>query len=240
MKPGEVQFVTYGKDLDVEVARTLVREESKPQAIILTRGDQVELHSLRKREVSLTLENRSGAARSVHVRLDVGSNAAITGADAVDFDLETENALAVFEVKARSKRAELLHIAEGRSRAMRLSSLDQKQLAELAAVDGLTAPQRQALVAARTIVRRNGDDLAELEAINRTRAEKEKDIERLRKHLGALGGEGGRAPRDNPFVQRLVKAEDEVERLQERTRQLEKERQGWAEQLRETLKPFAR
>jgi hypothetical protein len=240
MKPGEVQFITFGKDLDIAVTRTLAREESRPQSIILGEGDGLELHSLRTREVKLELENRAGRPRSVHVRLDVGSNASIAGADAVDFDLEARTAIAVFEMKPRSKRGETLRISEGKSRALALGQLNLKQLDQLVAADKLTAAQRQALVGARTVVRKNDEELDELTRVRRAEKEKEKDIDRLRKHLTALVGQGAAAKPDNPFVQRLVKAEDEVERFQERARQLEKSREGWTEQLRASLKVFAR
>jgi hypothetical protein len=239
MKPGEVQFVTYGKDLDVAVTRTPGREQSLPQAITLVRRELVELHSLHKRELALAIENRTGQARSVYVRLDVGSNSTVAGADSVDFDRESETAIAVFEVKARSLRHETLELAEGKALRMPLASLTPKQLDQLAAVDKLTPAQRQALAAARAIVRKNDDEAAELKKAERELAEKEKDIERLRKHLGALPA-GGSAARGSPFVARIEKAEDEVERLQARSRQLERSREGWTEQLAVTLASFAR
>jgi hypothetical protein len=240
MKPGEVQFLTYGRDLDVEVKRKVEREDSVPEAITLSRSDVVELHVVRKRELSLTLENRTGLGRSVYVRLDVGANATIAGADAVDFDGESQTGIAVFELQPRSQRTATLRLAEGKAQRTSLGSLDSKQLDQLAAVDKLTAAQRQALAAARTIVKRSQDELAELTKIERQRKERDKDIERLRKHLGALPAASAAGGREHPFVARLEKAEDEVERLQARTRDLTQSREALAEQLRATLAPFAR
>jgi len=241
MKPGEVQFISYGKDLDVAVERKLLREESLPHAITLDKSDAVELHVVRKRELALALENRTGHGRSVYVRLDVGANASVEGADAVDFDAASGNAIAVFELGARSKRACTLHVAEGKARRMPLDNLDGKQLDQLAAVDKLTPVQRQALGGARTLAVHSQEALAELTKLERLRAEKERDIERLRKHLQALPAGNGAAGRgEHPFVARLEKAEDEVERLQARTRELGQRRESLAEELRATLAPFAK
>src|SRR6185369_12204792 len=135
--------------------------------ITLEGRELVELHSVRTRALALTLENRSGHARSVHVRLDVGSNASITGADAIDFDLETQTASAVFEMKARSARSETLQITEGKAQRMPLASLTAKELDQLVAVEKVTPAQRQALTAARAIVRKSDDEAAELQKAKR-------------------------------------------------------------------------
>lgn len=240
MKPGEVQFVTYGKDLDVLVTRKTERDESRPQSITRAEGDAVELHLLRTRALALQLENRAGRARTIHVRLDVGSNASITGADGVDFDLGTGTASAVFQLAPRSRRTPALQIAEGRSRSVALGALDQKQLEQLLSAEKLSAAQRQALAATRALVRQNQEEQAELVKLRQTQKEKEKDIDRLEKHLDASNGQNASAPRDNPFVQRLVKAEDEIERVRERIHRLEERRVSRAEEMRVALRPFER
>src|SRR5205814_3303334 len=210
LKPGEVQSLTYGKDLDVLVKRKNERDESRPQSITGAQGDAVELHLLRTRRLALEIENRAGRARTVHVRLDVGSNAAITGADSIDFDVATGTAAAVFQLSPRSRRTPSLQIVEGRSRTIAFSGLDQKQLDQLLLAEKLSAPQRQALAATRSLVRRNEEELAELGKLREAQREREKDIGRLEKHLSASNGQNASAARDNPFVQRLAKAEDDM------------------------------
>ena len=118
--------------------------------------------------------------------------------------------------------------------------VDGKQLDQLLLAEKLTATERQALAGARAIVRKREEERDELKELERAKQKKGEDIERLRKHLAALTGQSAATPRDNPFVQRLVKAEDEVERLQARSEQLEKSREGSTDWLRAALKLFER
>jgi hypothetical protein len=88
-------------------------------------------------------------------------------------------------------------------------------------------------------VRRNDEDRAELARLAQAQADKDRDIDRLRKTLGAVTGQGPATPTGTPFVARLIRAEDELERLRDRVHQLEKSRQGWTEALRASLRVFA-
>ena len=68
--------------------------------------------------------------------------------------------------------------------------------------------------------------------------EKEREIERVRKHLEALGKSAPTRDSNNPFVARLMKNEDELERMRAREHAIDDAKPERVAQLRAALEPF--
>jgi len=189
--------------------------------------------------VVYTIENRSGQLRRVHWTLPVVSNAKVEGADRVAYDKQSSKPIAVFEVPARKKVERTVHTEQGLTRWTQLESTTSVALEKLANVETLPAEHRK--VAAEAAERRRKVEETS-EAIAKARAsmeEVEKDLERLREHLKALGDEKGGGAAANPFVKRILDAEDRLAALRTRVETLEKERADHREAVRTTLRRLA-
>jgi hypothetical protein len=240
LKPGERRIVQFGADLDVELSTVpgVATEEVKRLAF---RGDALEEHYLRKTQVSYQLENRSGLPRSVYVALALNPNATLHGADRTDFDIASSHPVVIFELKARSKLERPVDAVEGLVRRTRLTDLKSEHLKELAALQELPEADRRVAkeVADKQAALEQSD--ARLGRSQEAMKELDADITRLREHLRALGGEkgAGSAAADNPFVQRLLKAEDRLIALRAERATLEAERHQRADAVRAALLALA-
>ena len=102
LKPGERRFLEYGSDLDVSLSSVKSQTRDEPQRVTFDR-DTLEEHFLRRTDALYRLENRSGQARTLYLSLDIGANARVQGADRLDFNTESNKAIAVFELAAGSR-----------------------------------------------------------------------------------------------------------------------------------------
>ena len=220
MTPGEHRILAFGADLDVEldVRRTSPRDETR---LVIHEGDALVEHYVRHHEVEYDLVNKSASGRTVFLTLDYVNNARVDGADELDFDTSAGKAMAVFKIDARTQRARKLDVEEGLSRRHPIAELTAKRLAALGAETKLAPGQR-------FLLRSAGDRLLEADqrrdAISRALAaiaEVDADLRRLRAHLSAArqGSEDA-----EPFVQRLLAAEDRLSALRARAAQLRSER----------------
>jgi hypothetical protein len=236
LKPGDRRFLTFGYDLDVELS---VRTESVDDEVkrLRVRGDSLEEHFLRSSKVEYTVENRSGRGRSVYVGLDLHQNAKVEGADGLDYDTQEAKPVAIFKLTGKQKAVKMLASIEGLQRATKFGSLSALQLGKLAALASLPEADRKIArdaAARQTLVETHEKAIALLkEDMSRVQA----DLDRFREHLKALGGEKGigRDAADNPFVQRVLKAEDQLAEQRRKLRALEDERPGKAEAVRLAL-----
>jgi hypothetical protein len=226
LKPGERRFLQFGGDLDVALAATSPGPVEVTKRLVLNQGT-LEEHFLRTTISALSLENRSGRARNVYVALGIAQNAKVTGADEVDFDAKGDRPVVVYKMAARQKASRALETVEGLSRQTAISELTHEHLTHLAEDAALTAAER-ALFADAAAKRQGLDDFKKgLEKTKAEVAETTKDLERLREHLKALGDKGAA---NNPFVTRMLAAEDRL------TKQRQKLEAGEAEtKAREAL-----
>ena len=164
------------------------------------------------------MENRSGQPRAVYVGLPVVANARVTGADALDF--QDQKAVAIFRVGAKSKAERRLEFEEGLSRAV-LTSVE--VLAPLAVNQGLPEAERKVAAEALAAQKQVADSDAALRKVQAEAAKVEKDLARFQGHLKALAEKGGAA---NPFVQRIVAAEDRLEALRKQGDELRASLEG--------------
>lgn len=219
MRPAERRFLTFGADLDVEVTQAILRTDDKVQRVTFA-GDDLKEHFLRTTDSEWTVENRSGLPRAVYVGLTIARNATLTGADALDFDVQSGKALAVFRVLARQSPKRKTTSTEGLSRHTRLTELTAKMLGELAALPSL-APADKTLVAEAVAKQKDVEDAQARAAEAREESKTlEKDLARLREDAKAVGDRG---PLTRPLVTRIVAAEDRMGVVQKRVDELDKD-----------------
>jgi hypothetical protein len=235
LKPGEKRTVQYGADLDVELD-SQVRSTHEEVKRLQFGGDQLTEHFLRSSELWYALENRSGRARLVWVGLDLQKNATVKGTE-VDFDHESNRPVAVFQVPARERVERTLNAVEGVQRSTALAALDSPFLRQLAKLASLPEADRKALRDAaerRSELERADHDVAKA---NGGVAEAEGDLTRLRENLRALGGEkgAGAVAAENPFVQRVLAAEDKLAALRKQLQTFAAERPGRVDAVRAAL-----
>ncbi|MCX4240428.1 DUF4139 domain-containing protein [Paraliomyxa miuraensis] len=233
LKPGERRFLEIGDDPDTEITRVERDVVDTPQRLVY-RGDRLQEHVLRRSTVTFDLINRSGQARHVHVEVPAGSNTKIEGTDRVDFDLDRGRPLAIFEVgPAAELKDRTVVIEEGIQTAVDFEGLTENRLERLAKAPSLTEDERGVMKTSLERLREQHVARAEVDRIKAEIAVIEADIERLRGHLTAMGGEG--TGEKNPVVERLLATEDQ---LQARRKELEtatKALDGRIEATRESL-----
>lgn len=238
LKPKERRYIEFGSDLDVETSLSTKRASEEPKRLTYRNGHLSE-HYVRTTDEVYAIENRSGQPRSVHWVLNVVNNAKVDGPDEVTFDAVRGQPVAVFEVPARKEVERKVHIEQGLSRTTSLRAINVELLERLAKVESLPADQRD--VVKKAALRRAEVDATKekLEENKKAVQEVEKDLERLREHLKALGGETGGVAA-NPFVKRILEAEDRLTALRSEKRKLEEEqekRMGDLESVLEELNP---
>ncbi len=222
MTPDERRIMAFGTDLDVELhaATTTQRDEAR---IIVYEKDALIEHYVRVRDVEHTIINKSSSGRSVFLTLDYVLNSRVEGADELDFDTVAGKALAVFSVGAKAQIDRKLHVEEGLSRRHPIDMLTSKSLWTLAAQTKLHPDQRGLLRAAAQRMQEAEERRDAIPKIKDAIAEAEDDLKRLRAHLSAARQGEGDA---EPFVKRILAAEDRRSSLRGRIGQIESERKG--------------
>lgn len=209
LKPGERRFLGIGDDPDTEFTRVSRSVVSVPQRLVY-RGDRLQEHVLRTSTITFDLVNRSGQPRHVHVEVPVGTNSKIEGADRLDFDLDRGQPLAIFEVGPSAElKDRTVVIEEGVQTSVDFAALTEDRLDRLATTPSLTEDERSVMKASLEHLREQRTAQAEVDRIKAEIVVIEADIERLRGHLQATGGEG--AGEKNPLVERLLATEDQLQ-----------------------------
>jgi len=238
LKPKERRYIEFGGDLDVETSSELKVWSEEAKRLTYQHG-QLSEHYVRNETSLFTIENRSGLPRSVHWVLEVVNNAKVEGPDEVTFDSSRGRPVAVFEIPARKEVVREVRTEQGLSRTTSLKAIGVELLERLANVESLPPEQRAVAKVAAERRAAVGATREKKELNTKATQEVEKDLERLREHLKALGGEiGGVAA--NPFVKRILAAEDRLTALRTEKQKLdqeEEERMGKLEAAFEALKP---
>lgn len=239
LKPGERRFIQYGADLDVELKKTRAKASEESKRLTFA-NDTLEEHFLRETHVDYEIENRAARPRTVYAAQKLDSNASLKGAERVDFDTGASVPMAVFVVPARSKAKKSLVAIEGLSRRTPADKLTAERLTQLASASSLEGPERAAAGEAAARQRELEAARKASEADRAEIAELEKDLERLREHLKALGGEKGAGAGANPFVQRILAAEDRLAAARKRLDGHERDARAKGADVRRALERLKR
>jgi hypothetical protein len=224
LKPGERRFLTYGLDLDVELREKNVRATDATMRLLWRKATEtLEEHYLHTKDVTYAIDNRSGHARSVTLETSIARNATLTGADKVDFDEASSHPIAIFEVAAKTSVDRPVHSVEGLERSTRFAALSSAKLAEMAASASLDPGDRMAATEAGIHLHEAEDDAAKSSELKAAIAELQKDLERVRGEAHAIAGEHAAAAQANPFVARLVSAEDKLGALRKQLADFERD-----------------
>ena len=234
LKPSERRFIEYGVELDVEVSRVRQTQKEEPQRLTFS-DDEFEEHFLRKRDQLLRIENRSGQTRQLYLALNLAANSQVQGADRLDFDHEKKSPVAIFELAPQSRAERPLTTMEGLVRRSDLRSLQAARLLQLSTTSTVPATERS--IAAEAYARQKDveDAAKEVDKVRGEIKKTEKDLERLREHLKALGKDSGAGPEGNPLVKRILEAEDRLSASQKRLESLESDQDRRRDAVRKVL-----
>lgn len=214
LKPGERRFLQIGNDLDTEVVTKKSDRKEEPKRLTFGR-DRLEEHFLATTTSTWELENRGTTARTVYVGLSADKNATVTGTDRVDFDEATSKPVVIFDAPPKSKKERTFVVTEGLSRATGIDSLTAKHVKELLAKTTIPAAELAVLTQAEPRIRALEAEHAKVTEADKITTTVEKDLERLREHLKALGGGekgagAGGGTTAAPLVKRVLDAEDRL------------------------------
>jgi vacuolar-type H+-ATPase subunit I/STV1 len=159
----------------------------------------------------------------VTLETSIARNATLTGADKVDFDEASSHPIAIFEVAAKTSVDRPVHSVEGLERSTRFAALSSAKLAEMAASASLDPGDRMAATEAGIHLHEAEDDAAKSSELKAAIAELQKDLERVRGEAHAIAGEHAAAAQANPFVARLVSAEDKLGALRKQLADFERD-----------------
>jgi hypothetical protein len=233
-RPGERRLLAVGPDLDTQMRIEKRSSEESPQRLVFRHG-RLEEHYLRTSRTRFSVRNRAGHDREVQIALAVADNARIDGIERVTYDEDARRALLSLDVPARGQSPEIdVTVVEGLQRVVGLEQIDADLLERLATATELPEAERAVvteLARQRTVV---DEATLERQQIEAKIATADKDLERLRGHLAALGDKTVADAR-HPLVARLMATEDRLEQLRER-QTTATERAGQAtDSMRESL-----
>ncbi|MCA9695739.1 MAG: hypothetical protein KC636_39545, partial [Myxococcales bacterium] len=212
LKPGERQYAEIGDDPDTELDTLDFKQRDRKEMVVF-RGDALETHYIRTETRQLQFNNRSGREREVHLVLSVGRNAAVDGADGIDFDSAEGTPLVIFKVPPGKSKPRTLTVKRALRTRVQLDAVNEALLRELSDVDTLPAREREILQ--RTAAQAHKVEVAQAAASDVTAeiGTVGEDLERLREHLKALGdGEKGAS---KPLLARLLATEDRLQQLRQ-------------------------
>ena len=237
LKPGERRFLQVGNDLDAEVvAKTSDRKEESKR--LTFNNNRLDEHFLATTSNTWELENRGGNARTFYVGLAADKNARVTGTDRVDFDEVTSRPIVVFDAPGKSKAVRAFVVTEGLSRSTTIDGLTGKMVRDLLVKTAIPAAELAVLAQAEPRIRALEAEHAKAAEADKTAATVQKDLERLREHMKALGGgdkgAGGGAAAA-PLVKRVLEAEDRLDASRKNKEAAAKELDKKRDAVRETL-----
>ncbi len=223
LKPKERAFVQFGVDMDVELELVDAKADDEPRRLSFEKRTLVQ-DFVRRHVRSYSVKNRSGQSRVVYLELDIVTNSKVEGADELDFDAISGRPLALFKSAPTEKKPRRLEIIEGLRSSTRMDSLTPQQLETIAATPLVPAADRALALAAAKHLHTAQDRAKEQAETNEAITEVNADLERLRKHLEALGEKT--AAGANPIVTRILAAEDRLTALRQKLKTLQEAQQA--------------
>ncbi|HZO15269.1 MAG TPA: hypothetical protein VFB62_18475, partial [Polyangiaceae bacterium] len=212
-KPGEERILRFGFDLDLELEEVQHLQVDEPR-VLRVQGEQLVRHFVRHHAHTYNLSNKSGRSRKVYLALAYVRNAEVKGVDALTYDEEKKQPLAVFTSAARSKQRHELKVREGLSEGQKLADLKAATLRSLAAQASLPKEQRAILQRTSRHLEASERHARGAAAARSQSNDVEYDMARLRKNLAAARGESA-------LLDRLLAAETKLSALRRRIADLD-------------------
>ncbi|HNZ21948.1 MAG TPA: hypothetical protein PKL24_07385 [Polyangiaceae bacterium] len=237
LKPHEQRYLLFGVDLDVEAKKKTDAEVHAAQLIVLEKDTLVE-HFTTTQDLRFLMENRSGQSRAVHWALSLVDNANVEGADEVRYDKESDKYILVFHVPAHEKAERKVRIIQGFQQKHSLDTITFDRLDSLTTQSTLSASQRNVLDTAKEQQKKLEQTRSLIADMDEAMKRIESDLERFREHLKALGGEKGAGAAANPFVKRILDAEDQLTLLRTKRQTLVDRSHEEQKTIRRTLEPL--
>lgn len=237
LKPNEKRFIEYGTDLDVELHHRRLGESQNVKRLTYDGNQQLTEHYLRTTEEELELENRSGQARTVWIKLPYVQRAQVTGPDAQELDANRGALVASLRSAPREKRAQKLVAIEPLTRQLAVNALAAKWMETAIANASLEASDRAVLQEALPKQRLLEQTVANLASAKKELAGIETDLSRLREHVKAIAAEKASAA---PLVVRILAAEDRRTATLQRIDTLEAEHQARQTAIGDVMTKLAR
>jgi hypothetical protein len=221
-KPGETRILEFGFDLDLELEQSATSASEEPRVLVYKAdGKSLTEHFVRKTTITYALINKSSRARKVYLPLGYVSNADVKGADALTYDEERRQPIAVFEAKAGANERRVLEVREGLSRQHDTNAPGAlAMLRRFAAAESVSAEQRAILAAAIASYAKMNATFHQIQRDETLLAELVDDLERLRNNLRALNGHDGA----DDMSDKLLEHEARVDALRKKIRRDKHER----------------
>jgi hypothetical protein len=212
MTPGERAFLHYGTDLDTSLT-VAERETGHDVKLVRWEGESLAEHFVRKTDLTLRIENRGSAERTVAYALrDVVNNANVQGADKLEYDRKESVAVAFISVRERGALERTLKLQEAMVKRYAIAELTPALLRRLAAAPNATpahAGGREALLRIATEHTEIETHLAKAARFREGEKRITADLERHRGYLAAAQKSGV----GEPIAHRVLELEAELGRL---------------------------
>lgn len=237
LKPKERQFVVFGVEQDVTLSRQHERARVEVRNVE-SDGEVLTTQAVVQSRQTLELDNRSGRDRTVYVALDLPRNAKLEGDVTLDYDEDSASPLAIVDVPGGASVSETLEVETAQTERV---DVDVESLARLAKMTTIPAAQREHLAAAQKLLEDRLATWSELNALDRKRKRENRELERLRSDLDALGRVRLRGRVAKKLARQLLDTEHRVEELADEMKE-HRERIGRLkrQQRRELLKLSAK
>ncbi len=216
LQPGARQFALIGDEPESRVRASTQRSTRTPLHVDYRNG-ALRVHSRRVTTATLVFNNQTGTGQRAYVALPVVVNAAVWGADDVDFETTSGRAFGVFKVPKGSGAERVVTLTEAISEATDIGAVSLAELDELRALTTLPETERAILNASRPLLADKHATDEKIRTVEQRLAALGTELERLRADLssiGSAGAGGGQAP----LVARIFEREDESRRLADELR----------------------
>jgi hypothetical protein len=224
LKPSERAFLQFGTDLDVDFG---LRGEAVTERVerVLFANNQLMAHFVRHHERNYELHNRSASPRTLYAVLDIVKNAKISGADETDFDEDGNHPLVVFRIAGARRDTRVTTIDEGLERSTDVKSLTAEAVRNLVQEPAISERERSVLRSASVLLDGAAQNQKKRAGTEREISELDRDLERMRQHLQALGDKSGSPAGANPLVTRILELEDRLSKARRTVERLEEDQE---------------
>lgn len=212
LKPGEPRYLSFGRDLDVELSREEKSLGEERRELLFIDGTLHE-HYVDRTRIEIRIDNRAGRTRNAYVALHLPRNAKIESEAQLDWDPERGEALVRVEAPGRNHGVAEVTAGTAGSRAHSPAGTSAATLERWIEDDKLPARTREIL--RRALVERKASEAAReaMAAADLERSEALAELERRRADLKALAASGQRSDANKRTGKRVTELETEIERL---------------------------